>query len=66
MIGGKITSSRETDLQKSSFLAKKRIDMVGINNLKIEDGLIKYEYGNKFHLRVNNYRRAVTSFTKSQ
>ena len=32
--------------------------MIGVNGVKIEGGLIKYEYSNKFNMRVNNFRRA--------
>ena len=31
--------------------------MIGVNGVKIEGGLIKYEFTNKFNIRVNNYRR---------
>ena len=44
-------------LRKVGVFQKKRSDMIGVNKVKIEDGLIKYEYSNKFNLRVNNYRR---------
>ena len=39
------------------FFKKKRSDLIGVNQVKIEGGLIKYEYSNKFNLRVNNFRR---------
>ena len=31
--------------------------MVGVNSVKIEGGLIKYEVNNKFNIRVSNFRR---------
>lgn len=31
--------------------------MIGVNAMKIEGGLIKYEFTNKFSIRINNFRR---------
>ena len=31
--------------------------------MKIEGGLIKYEYSNKFNIRVNNFRKTSTSYS---
>ena len=40
--------------------------MIGVNQIKIEGGLIKYEYSNKFNLRVNNFRRGGKSNKKGE
>jgi len=34
--------------------------MIGVNQVKIEGGLIKYEYSNRFNIRVNNFKRGGT------
>ena len=56
--------SKALELHKSSFMKRKNPEMVGVNPMKIEAGLIKFEYSNKFNLRVNNYRRADTGISK--
>ena len=34
--------------------------MVGVTPVSIQDGRIKYEYSNKFNLRVHNFRRGAS------
>ena len=45
---------------KQAQLKKKASDMVGVTPVTIEKGRIKYEYSNKFNLRVHNYRKGAS------
>ena len=34
--------------------------MVGLNPVSVQHGRIKYEYSNKFNLRVHNFRKGAS------